>query len=181
MPVARTHEMDDFGQYLLDLGQIRRERIAPFLERGRVAGRWIGEHLGYLLAGVGFFAFYYVPIWLFTGLWFLGRFLAAKFDEDIRESEAERQRIPLRLRLKIAREQEWRCYYGNKAPIRKHGFHIDHLVPKAAGGTDERSNLVASCPKHNSEKSDKDLDEFLVWMEEHQEERCYTKNWKKLS
>lgn len=170
--------MNDFGQFLLDLSQVRKERADPVLNLGSVAGRWIGEKVGWLVAALGFLVFYYIPIWLVTGLWFCGRLIGARFDEEIREAEAERRKIPQRVRLQVARDQKWMCFYGQKAPIRKHGFDIDHLVPKAAGGTDEPSNLVASCPKHNKQKSDKDLDEFLVWMEERQEERCYSKDWK---
>ena len=34
--------------------------------------------------------------------------------------------------------------------------HIDHIVPKAQGGTDERSNLQGLCQPHHSEKTDRE-------------------------
>src|SRR5688572_16764810 len=31
--------------------------------------------------------------------------------------------------------------------------HVDHIVPKSQGGTDDRSNLSALCPRHHDIKS----------------------------
>ncbi len=177
---AHRHEGVEFGQVLLDLSQVRKERADPILNVGSVAGRWLGEKVGWLVAALGLLVLYYIPIWMFTGLWFLCKYLCTRSardsqeaeDEDSPRVEVERRRVPQRLRLEIARDQRWKCFYG-KSPLMRHGFHIDHVVPKSRGGSDERTNLVASCPKHNAQKSDMDLDEFYVWMEENQQESCY--------
>jgi len=44
------------------------------------------------------------------------------------------------------------CHYCGKEmhPIR--GFHVDHVIPRCKGGTDDLSNLVASCPTCNMSK-----------------------------
>lgn len=40
-------------------------------------------------------------------------------------------------------------------------YHVDHFVPLARGGTNERSNLRLACPKCNMAKSDMLPEEFL--------------------
>lgn len=39
-------------------------------------------------------------------------------------------------------------------------MHVDHIVPRAAGGQDEAQNLVTSCRDCNLEKSDMLLGPF---------------------
>lgn len=39
----------------------------------------------------------------------------------------------------------------------------DHATPVAKGGTDDRTNLVALCSRCNSQKQDRDLEQFLDW------------------
>ena len=44
----------------------------------------------------------------------------------------------------------------------------DHYIPKAEGGSDEDSNMVAACQSCNSAKSDQTPDAFLAseWLKE---------------
>ena len=49
---------------------------------------------------------------------------------------------------------------GRLNPYRKgQGFAVDHVVPKAQGGTDELGNLELKCHSHHLQKS---LDEAVV-------------------
>lgn len=41
--------------------------------------------------------------------------------------------------------------------------HVDHIVPKAAGGTDEESNLQAMCAEHNLKKGSKQVVRGTYW------------------
>lgn len=48
------------------------------------------------------------------------------------------------------------CGCNNKAVLT-----IDHVIPRAKGGTDTWDNLVSACKSCNQEKSDLDLDEYI--------------------
>ena len=52
-----------------------------------------------------------------------------------------------------------KCAYCDKSGI---PLNVDHVVPRARGGTDAVSNLVLACVKCNQKKSAKSLDEFLA-------------------
>jgi hypothetical protein len=53
-----------------------------------------------------------------------------------------------------------RCVYCNGiGPL-----HIDHIVPRAKGGTDRAGNLVAACSKCNQHKSSTTLDSEPEWL-----------------
>lgn len=69
--------------------------------------------------------------------------------------------ISKRLRFEILRRDGHACRYcGEKAPKVK--ITVDHVVPKALGGTDEPTNLVAACGPCNSGKSSGSPDAPLV-------------------
>lgn len=61
-----------------------------------------------------------------------------------------------RRRLQIFDKTSGRCWHCNN-PL---GFewHADHLIPRAAGGSNKLENLVPSCPECNHEKAD-----FIGW------------------
>ncbi len=50
------------------------------------------------------------------------------------------------------------CYCGGKASL-----SVDHLLPRARGGSDEGENMVWACRSCNSSKGKKDV---LVWLKE---------------
>lgn len=43
-----------------------------------------------------------------------------------------------------------RCYLCGDKP---HRYHVDHVIPKARGGTDDFANLALACPTCNIRKS----------------------------
>ena len=94
-------------------------------------------------------------------------------------ASAKRQIDALTARLKEhachnaeVREAVWsitggRCFYCDRGPIdvgapgtRGNIFHIDHIVPKDAGGPDHLSNYVPACHSCNSSKGAKSYVEF---------------------
>jgi 5-methylcytosine-specific restriction endonuclease McrA len=59
------------------------------------------------------------------------------------------------LRLKIlARDANTCAYCGDEAK------HVDHIIPVAAGGTNDPENLTAACARCNQLKSDKSIAVF---------------------
>ena len=89
--------------------------------------------------------------------------------EKLREADAlkekrysekhKRQWIPKEIRRQVAEEASWRCEYcgAQQNSYREDGSQVrcvvDHLIPLAKGGTDDRSNLVFACRRCNSQKS----------------------------
>ncbi len=66
--------------------------------------------------------------------------------------------IGKRLRFEILKRDGFRCSYCGATPDVS-GLHVDHIIPRANGGTDEPANLTASCQSCNSGKSDRELHE----------------------
>jgi 5-methylcytosine-specific restriction endonuclease McrA len=56
-------------------------------------------------------------------------------------------------RMVIYDRERGHCFHCGQ-PISFDAFHVDHLVPVAAGGSDEMDNLAASCAPCNLAKSD---------------------------
>jgi len=59
-------------------------------------------------------------------------------------------------RLRVLDRDAWTCQYCGKH-LEGADATVDHLTPKAKGGTDDTWNLVASCRKDNGQKQDKVL------------------------
>lgn len=57
------------------------------------------------------------------------------------------------IRLSVLNRDGWRCAVCGK-PLEGQDATVDHIVPKAAGGRDELSNLISMCRKCNGIKSD---------------------------
>lgn len=61
--------------------------------------------------------------------------------------------VSKRTRYEVLRRCNFACYYcGFPAPIVR--LEVDHVVPRALGGTDHGSNLIAACSACNSGKRD---------------------------
>lgn len=70
-----------------------------------------------------------------------------------------REPITNELRIQMAREANWKCYYcgddlGSKPTI-------DHKIPKSRGGPDERWNYAVCCFSCNASKRSKTEDEYF--------------------
>jgi hypothetical protein len=61
------------------------------------------------------------------------------------------------LRWEILARDQFTCRYCGKSPSTHPGtvLEVDHIYPRAKGGTDERANLVAACSDCNRGKRDK--------------------------
>ena len=59
--------------------------------------------------------------------------------------------------------------YGNNCaycglPLDSLTMHIDHIIPKSQGGTDEIDNLTPCCPMCNLAKGTMSADMYLDWL-----------------
>lgn len=71
--------------------------------------------------------------------------------------------VTKRLRFEIFRRDGFRCRYcGLPAAETGEGLTIDHVIPKALGGTNEPGNLVTACKDCNSGKTSSGPDEAHV-------------------
>jgi 5-methylcytosine-specific restriction endonuclease McrA len=61
---------------------------------------------------------------------------------------------------KMLVEQDWLCSYC-AVPI-EDGYHIDHKLPIAAGGTNDPENLHLTCARCNLRKGAMTHEQFLV-------------------
>lgn len=64
----------------------------------------------------------------------------------------------------LFRKQRGLCVYCN-APLYLDGFHRDHIVPVAQGGTNGIENIQLTCPPCNLSKGSKSHEEFLKQFE----------------
>lgn len=75
--------------------------------------------------------------------------------------DAPIKRIPKR-RLAIFNKSEGKCHYCSTPLDLRGKWHIEHMMPKALLGSDDPSNLVASCVTCNMKKKDKTAEEFIA-------------------
>jgi 5-methylcytosine-specific restriction endonuclease McrA len=59
-------------------------------------------------------------------------------------------------RKNILRRDAYRCGYCGRGDLR---LTIDHIIPKARGGTDSWDNLISACTICNNKKSDRTPEE----------------------
>ena len=65
----------------------------------------------------------------------------------------------LKTRFEIFKKDNFTCQYcGRNVKEDKIRLHIEHIIPKAKGGTDDPSNLTTSCSDCNFGKSDRMLE-----------------------
>ena len=65
------------------------------------------------------------------------------------------------VRYRIYYRDDWKCVYCG-ASLREGDATLDHFIPRSKGGTNKSTNLVSSCVRCNSSKSDMAAREFLV-------------------
>ena len=81
---------------------------------------------------------------------------AEPMQPDERDYYTDRER-----RLEILQRDNHRCVYCT-IEISEDTYVLDHLIPVSNGGTNRKSNLVASCQPCNQRKQDRDAIEFLL-------------------
>ncbi len=64
------------------------------------------------------------------------------------------------LRRAVYAKTEGHCAYCGILLWPDGKWHVDHMLPKAQGGTEEIGNLVPACPKCNLSKKDRTPEEF---------------------
>ena len=64
-------------------------------------------------------------------------------------------------RLKILQRDDYKCFYCLRE-LPKEDFYLDHIQPRALGGRNYKSNLVASCKSCNTKKNASNSQEFLL-------------------
>ena len=64
------------------------------------------------------------------------------------------------LRLSVLEEAGYACVVCGGAAT-----HVDHIIPKSRGGTDDRHNLQAMCSTHNLKKGNKTVVRGTYWNE----------------
>lgn len=65
------------------------------------------------------------------------------------------------VREQVAALTDSRCFYCD-ADLDQEKFHVDHIVPKAAGGPDHIANYVPACAKCNGSKGDRPFAPFFL-------------------
>lgn len=60
--------------------------------------------------------------------------------------------VPMAVRFNVLRRDGFRCRYCGKSAPEGAILEIDHVVPRALGGTDDPTNLVACCGECNMGK-----------------------------
>lgn len=69
--------------------------------------------------------------------------------------------LSVRARFEVFKRDDFTCQYcGRKSP--EVVLEVDHIVPRAGGGSDDVINLRTSCWECNSGKSDKPLSEIVT-------------------
>lgn len=73
----------------------------------------------------------------------------------------KRKSISQKIRFEVFKRDSFQCQYcGASAPDVV--LHVDHIKPVSKGGDNDITNLVTSCQKCNSGKSDRELDDDAV-------------------
>lgn len=70
--------------------------------------------------------------------------------------------LPKWLRFEILKRDGFRCVYCGAAAKDGARLQIDHIKPKAAGGTDDPKNLTTACATCNTGKAARKLGEAII-------------------
>src|SRR5215467_3596034 len=78
--------------------------------------------------------------------------------EGVEYQQGELEGFELREYVLIKVKHKW-AYAGDDSPGDEI-LNVDHVVPRAGGGSNRVSNLVCACRKHNEEKNNLSLEEY---------------------
>lgn len=56
------------------------------------------------------------------------------------------------------------CAYCGDTLLKNHLGTVDHIVPRSRGGSDHPENLLPCCKSCNTQKKDRGVEEFRVWV-----------------
>ena len=70
--------------------------------------------------------------------------------------------LPKWLRFEVMKRDGFCCVYCGARPADGVRLQVDHIVPRAKGGSDDPQNLTTSCQPCNSGKGARDLDEAWI-------------------
>ena len=65
------------------------------------------------------------------------------------------------LRAFVYHRDGGKCQYCGKRPGKDNPLTLDHIVPRAAGGTDRPDNITTACRRCNLAKADQPVEQFL--------------------
>lgn len=141
-----------------------RRRIAIRLHRGERA-LVIEESLGFKAS---------VPLVKILGDLSLDRLhdlLDPIFAEAVRRRDRDERQLLAAQRRRIKERDKLTCRYcGRKGDARwgpdHRPWHIDHIDPMVAGGSDDDANLVLACATCNLSKQARDFDDFEIDVQE---------------
>ena len=91
------------------------------------------------------------PLWVQTAFW-----------PDLPATRPARPRPPSRRRREVFARSEGRCHYCRMCLALDGCWHVEHQLPRALGGDDSPSNLVAACAPCNLAKRDRTALEFVL-------------------
>ena len=63
-------------------------------------------------------------------------------------------------RLEVLKRDDYKCFYCLRE-LQRDTFYLDHLYPRSQGGSNYKSNLVATCKSCNTKKNASDAAAFL--------------------
>lgn len=63
--------------------------------------------------------------------------------------------ISVSVRFKVLKRDKFTCVYCGGKPSQGYTLHVDHIIPKSKGGSNELNNLVTACEICNIGKSNK--------------------------
>ena len=84
------------------------------------------------------------------------------FWPDLPVARSARPLAISRRRREVFARSDGRCHYCRGALVLDGRWHVEHMVPRALGGDDVASNLVAACAPCNLAKSDRTALEFVL-------------------
>lgn len=76
-----------------------------------------------------------------------------------RDFDDERKQVRLSLRFTVLERDKFKCVYCGGAPKDGYVLHVDHVIPRSAGGETVLGNLVTACFVCNEGKSARILNE----------------------
>ena len=69
-----------------------------------------------------------------------------------------------RMKEMVFAEMEGRCAYCGKILVPDGDWHLEHMDPRAMGGSSGPDNLTISCPRCNAMKSCRSVSEFRAYI-----------------